>query len=114
MPHAEPACSSDVYMHAVQTIDTINTTIRRGAAQAMLLPEQPSPDTTNGVLSPDIAQAQAETDVVLERCSLFSPESNRALYHNQVLLHTLSEAPPKSATRPSSFSVIAPVLVLFF
>jgi hypothetical protein len=43
-------------MYAVQTIDTINTTIRRGAAQAILLPEQPSLDTTNGVLSPDVAQ----------------------------------------------------------
>jgi hypothetical protein len=43
-------------MYAVQTIDTIKHTIRRGAAQAMLLPEPPSSNTTNGVLSPGIAQ----------------------------------------------------------
>jgi hypothetical protein len=45
-----------MYMYAVQTIDTVQHTIRRGAAQALLLPEHPSFDMTNGVLSPDVSQ----------------------------------------------------------
>ena len=59
IPHPEPDCTSQLrHVHVCRAVyrDPPHI-IRRGAAQAMCLPEQPSLDTTNGVLSPDISQS---------------------------------------------------------
>ena len=78
--------------------------IRRGAAQATHLPEQPSFATTEWQAVTGCLPTLKQTDVVLNQYSFLPPESKYGLNHNRALLCMFSEASPNSASRPWHFA----------